>query len=142
MRLARVLLIAGLSLLTAACAPGQAETVAAPLDANALIEALTAPGAEVDDGGAVEQAFFSVDGRIVRVDGEDVQVFEYPDAAARQAESELIQPDGSPNPTTMVTWVDTPHFWARDSLIVLYVGQDEATISALDAVLGEAIAGG
>lgn len=136
MRLARVLLIAGLSLLTA-CAPGQAETVAAPLDANALIEALAAPGAEVEDGGAVEQAFFSVDGRIVRVDGEDVQVFEYPDAAARQAESELIQPDGSPNPTTMVSWIDQPNFWARGRLIVLYVGRQATTIERLSSALGQ-----
>jgi hypothetical protein len=137
MRLARVLLIAGLSLLTAACAPGQAETVAAPLDANALIEALAAPGAEVEDGGAVEQAFFSVDGRIIHVDGEDVQVFEYPDTAARQAESELIQPDGSPNPTTMVSWIDQPNFWARGRLIVLYVGRQATTIERLSSALGQ-----
>jgi hypothetical protein len=142
MRLARVLLIASLGFATAACTAVQAGTAAAPLGADALIEALTAAGDEVEDGGAVEQIFFSVDGQIIRVDGQDVQVFEYPDAAARQAESELIQPDGSPNPTTMVTWIDTPHFWAKDLLIVLYVGQDEATVGALTAIMGEPLTGG
>jgi len=142
MRQARVLLIAGLTFLTAACAPGPARTNAAPLDAEALIEALAAAGAEVENGGAVEQLFFSVDGQILRVNGQDVQVFEYPDTAARQADSEQISPDGSTIGTTMVTWIDRPNFWAKDVLIVLYVGQDETTVGALTAIMGERLTGG
>lgn len=139
MRLARVLLIAGLSFMTAACAPGQSGTTAALLDTDALIEALTASGAEVEDGGAVEQAFFSVGGRLIGVDGQDVQVFDYPDAAARQADSDQISSNGGTIGTTMVTWVDAPHFWAKDRVIVLYVGRSDDTIERLTGILGQPI---
>ena len=107
-----------------------------------LVADLEAGGATVQEGGEVEQAFFSPVGRLLSIDGVDVQVFEYPDAAARQAGSDQIGPDGSEIGTTMVTWVDEPHFWAKDRLIVLYVGQDAATIAALGSMLGEPIAGG
>ena len=45
--------------------------------------------------------------------------------------------DGSPNPTTMVTWIDQPNFWARGRLIVLYVGRQAATIERLSSALGQ-----
>ena len=133
----RIALLAGLGVLLAACAPSTP-----PLDLDGLVEALTASGASVEIDGEVEQSFFSVGGRIIRVDGQDVQVFEYPDPESRQADSDQISPDGSEVGATMITWIDTPHFWAKDRLIVVYVGQDEATIAALSAVLGAPIAGG
>ena len=71
--------------------------------------------------GEVTQPFFSVPGRIVKVDGEDVQVFVYPDVAAAGTEAALIAPDASSVGTSMVTWMATPHFFQRDHLIVLYV---------------------
>ena len=129
--------LAGLGILLAACAPA---TPALGLDG--LVEALIASGASVEIDGEVEQTFFAVPGRILRVDGQDVQVFEYPDSESRQADSDQVGPDGSEIGTTMVTWIDTPHFWAKDRLIVIWVGQDESTIAALSAVLGEPIAGG
>ena len=127
------LLILGLALTAQACAPAPA----AALDAEGLAEALRTAGAEVEAGEAVEQAFFSVPGAIIRVNGQDVQVFEYADAAARQAESDVISPDGSTIGTTMVTWIDRPNFWARDRLIVLYVGTDAAIMELRTDVLAE-----
>jgi hypothetical protein len=51
----------------------------------------------------------------------------------------MVSPDGSSIGTSMVTWVDQPNFWARDRLIVLYVGKDAGTIDLLSEVLGEPI---
>jgi len=76
------------------------------------------------------------------VDGEDAQALEYSDVAVRRAESGQITSDGSTIGTTMVTWIDKPNFWAKGLLIVLYVGQDKATIEALSAILGEPPTGG
>lgn len=129
-------LIVAMALVATACTAGQAAS-APDLDFDGLLERLSAAGADVEEAGEVEQAFFSTGGRILRLGGQDVQVFEYADAAAREAESSLIQPDGSPNPTTMVAWVDQPNFWAGGRLIVLYVGRDAATIELLTTVFGE-----
>lgn len=102
-----------------------------------LVDGLRAAGATVEPAGEVEQAFFSVKGQIIQVNGADVQVFEYSDEAARQAESELISSDGTSIGTTMVTWVDQPNFWAKGRVIVLYLGKDPTIIDSLSGILGD-----
>lgn len=109
---------------------------------DALIEGLQAVGAEVEIGEGIEQPFLNVSGQIIRVNGVDVQVFEYPDRAAADADAALIAPDVSTVGTTFVTWVDVPHFYQQDNLIVLYVGQDDSTMVLLENQLGQPIAQG
>lgn len=104
-----------------------------------LVDALKAAGAAVEPGEEVEQPFFSVKAKSVKVNGADVQIFEYSDEAARKADSDLISPDGTSVGATMIDWVDQPNFWARGRLIVLYVGKDTATIDLLTGVLGSPI---
>lgn len=106
---------------------------------NELVEALKSKGVTVEPAGEVEQDFFGPTGNIIKVNGADVQLFEYPDEAARESDSMKVSPDGSSIGTSMVTWVDQPNFWAKDRLIVLYVGKDAGTIDLLSEVLGEPI---
>lgn len=101
-----------------------------------LVDALRSAGAMVEPAGEVEQAFFSVKGKKIDVNGAEVQVFEYSDDATRKAESDQISPDGSSIGTSMVTWIDQPNFWAKGRLIVLYLGTDPAMLSVLNTVLG------
>lgn len=68
-----------------------------------------------------------------------VQVFEFADEATRESVSSLITPEGQPNPTSMVDWVDQPNFWAKGQVIVLYVGKDQAVIDRLSQVMGDPI---
>jgi hypothetical protein len=110
-------------------------------DTESLIANLRATGATVEPAGEISQAFFSVTGQVITVNSGDVQVFEYEDAAARDAEAALVSPDGSSVGTTMITWVATPHFYKAGNLIVLYVGGDQAVINPLGAVLGPQFAG-
>ena len=107
-------------------------------DVTSLIEALRA---EIKLSGTVEQEFFSVTGQIIKIGGVDVQVFEYETAEAMEAEASLIASDGGTVGTSMITWVDTPHFYKLGRLIVLYVGSDEAVLSFLEQTLGEQFAG-
>jgi hypothetical protein len=104
-----------------------------------LVDALRADGATVEPVGSVEQLFFSVEGQVITVNGADVQVFEYADEAAREAESSLITPDGQPSPTSIVDWIAPPNFWAKGRVIVLYVGTDAEVIARLTEVLGDPI---
>jgi hypothetical protein len=108
----------------------------------ALVDALRAAGPEVAPSGQVDQPFFSVKGQVVTVDGQEVQIFEYPDVAAAEAEAALISPNASSVGTSMMTWAATPHFYALDRLIVLYVGDDQAAVAVLNEVLGQPVAKG
>ncbi len=105
-------------------------------------DALRMTGQSVEINGPVDQPFFSVPGQVIVVNGEDVQVFEYPDSAAAAAETAQISPDASSVGTSMMTWVATPHFYAEDRLIVLYVGENEPVMRSLAGVLGAPIATG
>ncbi len=110
-------------------------------DYVSLIDNLRAAGATVEPAGEISQPFFSVRGRVITVNGGDVQVFEYADAATADAEAALVSPDGSSVGTSMVSWVAPPHFYKEGKLIVLYVGDDTAVVSALEAVLSPQFAG-
>ena len=83
-------------------------------DYVSLVDSLRAAGEGVGPASEVSQPFFSVDGQIVRVNGEDVQVFEYSEAAAADTEAVFVSPDGTSVGTSMVNWVATPHFSTRD----------------------------
>jgi hypothetical protein len=110
-------------------------------DYVSLIDNLRASGATVEPVGEVEQAFFSVTGHVITVNGNDVQVFEYADAEAAEADAALVAPDGGSVGTTMVTWVATPHFYRTGKLIVLYVGDDSGVTAVLESALGPQFAG-
>ncbi len=110
-------------------------------DYISLIDNLRQAGATVEPAGEMTQPFFSVNGRVIVVNGGDVQVFEYADAAAAEAEAALVSPDGSSIGTSMVGWVASPHFYRAEKLIVLYVGDSEAVTNVLESVLGKQFAG-
>lgn len=111
------------------------------MDYAGLIKSLRAAGASVERRGGVDQPFFSVNGKMLKVRGEDVQVFEYSDATAAEAQAALVSPSGSAVGTTKIHWVGPPHFFKKGRLIVLYVGDNDKVLNALEAVLGRQFAG-
>ena len=108
---------------------------------NDLINRLRAGGRKVVRGGKVSQPFFSVGGRIIAVDGEQVQVFQYASANATEREAKAVDPQRSAVGTSMPMWVAPPHFYKSGRLIVLYVGQSSPVIIALERALGAQFAG-
>ena len=106
-----------------------------------LVDALRAAGATVEPSGPVTQAFFTPEGYILKVNGADVQDFEYESEEAMEGEAAQVAPDGGSIGTTMVTWVDVPHFYKAGRIIVLYVGSDAEVLSLLESVLGPQFAG-
>lgn len=109
---------------------------------NTFISDLKGTGAEVVTGGTVEQPYFSVAARILKVNGEEVQVFEYPYASTANTQASRVSDTGSSIGTSMISWPNTPHFFKKNGLIVLYVGRNQSILDALKKVLGEQFAGG
>lgn len=110
-------------------------------DYASLLENLRNAGFSVEPGETAEQPFFSVEGQMLKVGGEDVQVFQYPHPAAADAQAALVSPDGSTVGTSKPHWIGEPHFYKRGRLLVLYVGDDDKVLKALDAALGRQFAG-
>jgi len=110
-------------------------------DYASLIKSLRALGSDATAVGDAEQPFFSVTGNMIKVHGEDVQVFQYANVAAAQAEAAPISRDGMSVGTRKIFWVGAPHFFKKEKLLVLYVGDNAKVLKTLEAVLGEQFAG-
>lgn len=107
-----------------------------------LVDQLRAAGARVDSQEQLSQPFFPVDAQVITVEGERVQVFEFESEALAEAQAAEISASGGTIGTTMITWVEPPHFYQEGRLIVLYVGSDQQILSLLESTLGPQIAGG
>ena len=121
---------------------GIKSVVRPPMDCQQLIDDLRFSGEDVEEGGDVRQPFFDVTGRSITVNGNGVQVFEYPSFDDAPAAAAGIGPDGSTIGTTSVMWIAPPHFYSSGMLIVLYVGDDDDLRDLLEGTLGSQIAGG
>jgi hypothetical protein len=106
-----------------------------------LIAQLRNQGVKAERGGEISQPFFSVKGRGISVNGENVQVFVYASESAAEAEAKLVSPDGGSVGTSMMSWIAPPHFYRKGQLIALYVGREQVVVDALVAILGPQFAG-
>ncbi|MGI9068061.1 MAG: hypothetical protein ACR2HX_16865 [Pyrinomonadaceae bacterium] len=90
----------------------------------------------------VRQPFFSAPGRIINLNNEGLQIFEYANAIKANEEAQRISPDGMTIGTTKPSWMATPHFYKSSRLIVLYLGDNRSILEALKSALGTQVAGG
>ena len=119
----------------------QGKVVAGPVsDYASLIDKLRAAGVSVQPAGEVEQPFLSVTGKMIKLYDEDVQVFEYANASAADAAAAPISRDGMAVGTRKIFWVGPPHFFKQGRLLVLYVGDNDKVLKALEVVLGRQFA--
>lgn len=117
------------------------------MDYAAFIGALEDAGWPVEEVGPTSGSLFNGAGHIIKVNGIEMQVFEYADEQALEAQAALISPDGgqitdSSGAIAIVDWVDMPHFFKKGRIMVVYIGRTERTLLALKDVLGERFAGG
>ena len=103
--------------------------------------ALEAQGVSAEATDKVEQPFFPVEGQNVQVNGQNVQFFEFAEPSAAEAAALTVNATGDAIGTSMVAWVEPPHFYRSGALIALYVGSDESVLNALNTVFGPQFAG-
>jgi hypothetical protein len=144
-RFVRLLILVSALVFLIGCAaqPQAADSQDEPItEISNLVGSLEEAGAMVEPGGSVSQPFFTPPGQIISVDGHDVQAFEFASATDADTAASTVAADGSSVGTSMMTWIPTPHFYGSGNLIVLYVGDESATINVLVDVLGSQFAGG
>lgn len=143
-RLAFVAALLASAAILMSCTPSNdaSETDTSSVSAyDELVAALRSNGSEVESLDPISQPFFEPEGQVIGVDGYEVQVFEYSSEEEALSAAETIASDGGSIGNTMVSWIEAPHFFRSGSLIVLYVGEKDAIVEALQGVLGSQIAG-
>jgi len=110
-------------------------------DYASLVDYFRAAGIKVQAEGEVEQPFLSVKGRAIKIHDEDVQVFQYSSAGAMEAQAARISRDGMAVGTSKIHWLGPPHFFKKEKLLVLYIGDEAKTLKTLETALGRQFAG-
>jgi len=110
-------------------------------DYDSLVDSIKARGILVELIDELEDSSFSVPIKVISVGGADVQVFEFQNESDAQASSLTVSEDGTEIGTSIIRWIDTPHFYIKGKIIVLYVGQNPEIMNLLDSILGKQFAG-
>ena len=81
-------------------------------------------------------------GKLVVVNGQEVTTFEYAGPTMLTVQIGRFSPDASLVEDKPMDWGGTPHIYKAVRLLVIYVGDDPATLELLTKLLGEQIRGG
>jgi hypothetical protein len=111
-------------------------------DLASFLQALQDAGLAAEPAETLSQPFFEPEAQVVEVNEQQLQVFEFANEGAAEEAAATVSPDGSSVGTTMLTWIDTPHFYQAGKLILLYVGSDAELLPVLESILGAPFAGG
>jgi hypothetical protein len=122
-------------------------------DHISLVDNLRALGYSVEPVSDVQQPFLKARGTLLRISGGDltspaeVQSYNYDDRdlgadgiSVAQSDAAQIQPDGQPK-TARVSWTGPPHFFLKERVLVLYIGNDQIVLQRLSDLLGPQFAG-
>jgi hypothetical protein len=127
---------------TAASPTPAAPAVEPAYSALDLLADLAGEGARVEASpGRITKPYLSVPGRIVQVDGQPVQVFQYADTAALAADVAGLAPSASSIDGVPLAWPAAPHFWRKGGLLALAVSNDQALVELISRVMGPQFAG-
>lgn len=121
---------------------GPAETPTGSYGLADLISDLVAAGARVaPQPGRIVKPYLSATGVVLNVDGQPVQVFEYPSGDVLAGDVDGLAPDASSIDGMALTWQAPPRFWRRGAVLVLAISEDAALVERISQVLGAPFAG-
>jgi hypothetical protein len=122
--------------------PAGGETQATGSTVDTLLASLQSAGLAAAKGGDVSSSFFSVPGKVLLLNGEELQVYEYAAPEAADADASSVSADGGTVGSAMVDWISTPHFFRSGNVILIYVGENPTALQALKSLFGTQFAGG
>jgi hypothetical protein len=122
--------------------PAGGESQATGSAVSTLLASLQGAGLSANAGGDVTQSFFSVPGKVLLLDGDELQVYEYAASDAADADASSVSADGSRVGTALVDWINTPHFFRSGNVILVYVGENPTALQTLQSLFGTQFAGG
>ena len=103
-----------------------------------IMQSLQAQGAVVGVGSVpIEQPFTSVQGKVLIVDNQEIQVFEYTDVVSATAVASAIYYGNSPGWEQFKHTHDVAHLYQIDNVLLLYTGNDLAITRLLEKTFGE-----
>ena len=117
---------------------------------DALVAGLQTLGYEIVTDTRAQRDVFEGTLTILTAGAEKLYVYWYPTAPMAEEDATRISKDGltytkalkSQVQSTTISWVDTPYFFRKENIIILYVGSDKGIITTLEGLYGLPFAGG
>ncbi len=121
------------------CSPAQIEKPV--MDYGTLLGELRASGASVAEVGEANSGFVAVKGKVIKLNGSSVQIYEYQTPNAMQSDTANISADGFTINGSSISWIAPPHLYKSGRVFATYLGNDGTIIGILEAALGKQFAG-
>lgn len=106
-----------------------------------FVKALKSKGLLVKEIETIDDSFFSVPTKVISVSGIDLQIYEFNSRMNMEAAKEKISFDGTQIGLSFIKWMDSPHFYGKNTIIVQYIGNNPEILNLLDSLLGNQFAG-
>ena len=110
-------------------------------DLNSFVMALKSRGVAVDLKEEIDDSSFSVPIKVFSVGGADIQVYEFVSELEMKKSQETVSRDGTQIGTSVIRWIDDPHFFSQGKIIVQYIGHNPEIMKLLDFYSGKQFAG-
>lgn len=129
-------------LLTAIACSGAAESTttleAGEAEPDRFVAELTAAGVDAEEAETFSTEPLGGQGHLICVGDEEVRVYRFASDEQSAAAAARIDPNDPSNMgNTIVEWAGNPRFWQRGPMLVLYLGDDQATEELITALLGQ-----
>lgn len=112
---------------------------------NRLLTELGEMGYDVDAKSVQEDILQGQRKWLTMDETENISVYLYESPGQMEKDASYIDEGGSGytngRKSVEISWVSYPHFYKKDNIIVLYVGEDARIISALEEIMGDQFAG-
>ena len=76
-----------------------------------------------------KHSFLSVSPKFIDVNGESIFVYEFSDSKTSDSQAETISEDGLKVGNAFIEWIDKPHFYKKDNLIVGYIDGSKTCVT-------------
>ncbi len=107
-----------------------------------VYQLLRASGNTVEIEGIAEDDHFEPQGRILALDGGKIVVFEYSTSEDVEEVVAKFSEDGRTIGGEQIAWNGTPHLYKTSKVIVVYQGDNQSILDALELAVGTQFAGG
>src|SRR5215210_1108791 len=113
-----------LVLLAACTTPSSAPPIGAQPSSSlsGILASLRAEKVDVKEGEILEQPFFPVPAHLFSANGEDLHLYEFATAADAERAAGQVDASGSTIGTTKMAWLAAPHFYRKDRVIAILLG--------------------
>lgn len=134
-------------LLTALACSGVGESAttleAAEREPARFVAELTEEGVEIDQAETFSTDPVGGQGHLLCVGDQEVRVYLFASDEEASAAAVRIDPNDPSNMgNVIIEWAGNPRFWQRGPMLVLYLGEEQATEDLITAVLGQPFAQG